>query len=128
MSASAKTSAANAQAMRRRTSPSSTVLPSTCSNRTNPPNAGSRGNGSKPPGINPICSNCLESDMRRPWHNAQLLLRLANILELPVLVTTQYSKGLGPTIPEIASLLPTHRHAIDKLEFGCFANNQFCTA
>ncbi len=61
-------------------------------------------------------------------HNAQLLLRLANILELPVLVTTQYSKGLGPTIPEIASLLPTHRHAIDKLEFGCFGNSQFCAA
>src|SRR5436305_2816726 len=66
MSASAKTSAANAQAMRRRTSPSSTVSPSTCSNRTNLPNAGSKANGSKPPGTNPICSNCLESDMRRP--------------------------------------------------------------
>src|SRR5712691_1476565 len=73
MSASAKTSAANAQAMRRRTSPSSTVLPSTCSNRTNPPNAGSRGNGSKPPGINPICSNCLESDMRRPCQDFETL-------------------------------------------------------
>ena len=61
-------------------------------------------------------------------HNAQLLLRLANILELPVLVTTQYSKGLGPTIPEIASLLPAHAQAIEKVEFGCFSNNQFCAA
>lgn len=60
--------------------------------------------------------------------NAQLLLRLAQILELPVLVTTQYSKGLGPSVPEITSLLPAHARAIDKLEFGCFGNGEFCSA
>ena len=37
--------------------------------------------------------------------NSQLLIRLAKILDLPVMVTTQYSKGLGATVPEIASLL-----------------------
>ena len=58
-------------------------------------------------------------------HNAQLLVRLAAILNLPVLVSTQYSKGLGQTIPEISSLL-THVHAVDKLEFGCFSNDKFC--
>lgn len=56
--------------------------------------------------------------------NAQLLIRLANILEIPVVVTTQYVKGLGPTVPEIASLLVGTR-PIDKLEFGCFGCNQF---
>src|SRR5690348_103559 len=56
--------------------------------------------------------------------NSQLLIRLAKILDLPVLVTTQYSKGLGATVPEIASLLEGVA-AIDKLEFGCFGSEQF---
>src|SRR5579871_4753455 len=57
--------------------------------------------------------------------NAQLLIRMANILEFPTLVSTQYTRGLGPTVPEIASLLSL-RHPIDKLEFSCFSNDQFC--
>ncbi len=57
--------------------------------------------------------------------NAQLLIRLANILELPTLVSTQYTRGLGPTVPEIASLLSLPQ-PIDKLEFSCFSNDQFC--
>ena len=56
--------------------------------------------------------------------NSQLLIRLAKILELPILVTTQYSKGLGSTVPEIASLLEGVT-AVDKLEFGCFGSEQF---
>jgi len=56
--------------------------------------------------------------------NSQLLIRLAKILGLPVMVTTQYSKGLGPIVPEIASLL-TDIAAIDKLEFSCFGSDQF---
>ena len=56
--------------------------------------------------------------------NSQLLIRLAKILSIPLVVTTQYSKGLGSTVPEIASLL-TDVPAIDKLEFGCFGSDQF---
>jgi hypothetical protein len=37
--------------------------------------------------------------------NSQLLIRLAGVLRIPVLVSTQYAKGLGQTVPEIASLL-----------------------
>jgi len=59
--------------------------------------------------------------------NSQLLIRLANILQIPVLLTTQYARGLGETVPEIASLLP-ETAAIDKLEFGCFGKDQFCSA
>ena len=58
--------------------------------------------------------------------NAQLLLRLSQILKLPVLAATQYTKGLGPVVPEIASLLPAA--AFDKLEFNCFGSEQFCSA
>jgi nicotinamidase-related amidase len=56
--------------------------------------------------------------------NSQLLIRLAKILDLPVMVTTQYSKGLGPTVREIASLL-TDVPSTDKLEFSCFGSDQF---
>src|SRR5438552_6526033 len=35
--------------------------------------------------------------------NSQLLIRLAGILKMPTLLTTQYSKGLGNTVPEVAS-------------------------
>lgn len=59
--------------------------------------------------------------------NAQLLIRLADILKMPAIVTTQYSKGLGNTIPEIASLLP-HTEVLDKLAFSCFGSDAFCTS
>jgi|SRR5271167_1145069 len=56
--------------------------------------------------------------------NAQLLIRLAKILSIPTMVTTQYSKGLGATVPEIASLLSDVR-TIDKVEFSCFGSDEF---
>jgi len=59
--------------------------------------------------------------------NSQLLIRLAKILKLPVLVTTQYEKGLGQTVPDIASLLPDQT-IYDKQEFSCFANEAFRSA
>jgi nicotinamidase-related amidase len=66
-------------------------------------------------------------EKERLVRNAQLLVRLADILSLPIIVSTQYVKGLGPTIPEIASLLPTVE-TVDKLEFGSFANGDYCSA
>jgi nicotinamidase-related amidase len=59
--------------------------------------------------------------------NSQLLIRAAKVLEIPLVVTTQYSQGLGPVVPEIASLLGSAQ-PIDKLEFGCFASNEFRSA
>jgi len=59
--------------------------------------------------------------------NAQLLLRLAAILEIPTLVTTQYAKGLGNTVPEIASLL-RNAEPYDKTSFSCFGSGEFCGA
>jgi len=58
--------------------------------------------------------------------NAQLLIRLAGILKIPALVTTQYQKGLGNTVPEIAALLP-ETPSLDKLTFGCFGSEAFCS-
>ena len=58
--------------------------------------------------------------------NSQLLIRLASVLKMPALVTTQYSRGLGGTVPEVASLLPDAR-PIDKLAFSCFGSDIFCS-
>ncbi len=59
--------------------------------------------------------------------NSQLLVRFAQIFNIPVLLTTQYVKGLGPVVPEIASLVPGGA-AIDKLEFDCFGKDAFSSA
>jgi nicotinamidase-related amidase len=66
-------------------------------------------------------------EKERVLRNAQLLVRLADILQLPVIVSTQYEKGLGQTVAEISSLLPDMR-PLDKLEFGCFGNSEYCSA
>jgi len=58
--------------------------------------------------------------------NAQLLIRAAGILKIPALVSTQYAKGLGGTVPEVASLLP-ETEAIDKTLFSCFGSDVFCS-
>jgi nicotinamidase-related amidase len=58
--------------------------------------------------------------------NVQLLTRLAGIVKIPALVTVQYAKGLGNTVPEVASLLPDSS-PIDKLTFSCFGSEAFCS-
>jgi nicotinamidase-related amidase len=62
-------------------------------------------------------------DRERVVRNSLLLLRLARTLGLPVVLTTQYAKGLGPTIPEVlheAGVPP-----LDKVSFGCFGDDAF---
>ena len=65
-------------------------------------------------------------EKERLVRNAQLLIRLAGILKMPALVTTQYMKGLGNTVPEISSLLPD-TPSVDKLMFSCFGSDVFCS-
>jgi len=56
--------------------------------------------------------------------NAVLLLRLADVLALPVLLTTQYSRGLGPTVPEVLAAA-AGAAPLDKVSFGCFGSPEF---
>ena len=65
-------------------------------------------------------------EKERLVRNVQLLIRLAGILKIPALVTTQYAKGLGNTVPEIVSTLPD-TPPIDKLMFSCFGSDVFCS-
>ena len=58
--------------------------------------------------------------------NVQLLIRLAGILKMPAIVTTQYAKGLGNTVPQVASMLPESA-PLDKMTFSCFGSDVFCS-
>src|SRR5438477_9372845 len=58
--------------------------------------------------------------------NSQRPIRLAGILKMPTIVSTQYAQGLGNTVPEIASLLPGTQ-PIDKHMFSCFGSDVFCS-
>lgn len=63
------------------------------------------------------------SDRSLVVHNAVRLIQGANLLHIPVFATEQYPKGLGPSVPEIAELVPdrpskTLFHGYDALRFG----------
>ncbi|NJN67215.1 MAG: hydrolase [Chloroflexaceae bacterium] len=59
--------------------------------------------------------------------NLTTLIRGAHVLELPIILTEQYPKGLGPTIPEIADLLPGIQ-PISKVAFSCCGEERFMQA
>ncbi|MFH0844334.1 MAG: hydrolase [Pseudomonadota bacterium] len=46
------------------------------------------------------------------------LLRLSTLYNIPVILTEQYPKWLGPTLPEVRELLPSYG-PIEKLHFNC---------
>jgi nicotinamidase-related amidase len=60
----------------------------------------------------------------RVVRNAILLLRVVRALGVPVLATTQYSKGLGPIVEAVAAEVPDF-DPIDKVSFGCFGDTGF---
>src|SRR5258708_32194132 len=59
-------------------------------------------------------------EKERLVRNAQLLVRLADILSLPVIVSTQYEKGSARTVEEISSLLPETK-TVGQLELRSFS-------
>jgi nicotinamidase-related amidase len=50
--------------------------------------------------------------------NCTRLIKGLRIIGIPLLVTQQYSKGLGETIPEIAALIPDFSF-MEKRDFSC---------
>lgn len=56
--------------------------------------------------------------------NSLLLIRLASVLDLPVILTTQYRKGLGEIAPEVTLAAPG-AVPLDKVAFGCFGSEEF---
>src|SRR5210317_2025144 len=60
-------------------------------------------------------------EAERVVRNTSLLIHCARTLDMPILATTQYKKGLGPYVPELEELI-TEVPCIDKIEFNAFAN------
>lgn len=58
------------------------------------------------------------------FENVQKMIKGAQALGLPLLLTEQNPRGLGPTIPEIADLVPGVRR-ISKLSFSCCGDEVF---
>jgi len=50
--------------------------------------------------------------------NTQHLIELAKMMNIPLVVTEQYPKGLGRTVPELQSLIPGSK-PIEKISFNC---------
>jgi nicotinamidase-related amidase len=66
-------------------------------------------------------------DRREVTANCLHLIEAARLLHMPVLVTEQYPKGLGPTVREIREALPSYR-PIEKLTFDCCREAPFMDA
>ncbi len=59
-------------------------------------------------------------------HDTQILINAAHRLGLPIVVSQQYPKGLGPTMAPIEDALAgVSAHRFDKLEFSACASDQF---
>jgi len=52
------------------------------------------------------------------------LVELAKMIHLPVMVTEQYPRGLGTTVPEIREALPFYR-PVEKMTFDCCGQPAF---
>ena len=51
-----------------------------------------------------------------------VLIRAARILEIPIVWTEQYVKGLGSTVEPIAEVLRGAAEPMEKMAFGCFGD------
>jgi nicotinamidase-related amidase len=64
------------------------------------------------------------NEMKSISRQCGILLQAAKLLEIPILYTEHYPKGLGPTIPELMPQLATTAR-IEKTAFSCPAEPGF---
>lgn len=67
-------------------------------------------------------------DSARVVRNAGMLLKGAAALSVPVLLTEQYPRGLGPTVEAVRADLPAGTPVIEKITFGCTGEPAFNAA
>jgi len=58
-------------------------------------------------------------------NNNNILLRAANELDIPVIHSEQYPKGLGNTVTAIAEVLPETSNTVTKTSFACSDSEGF---
>ncbi len=66
--------------------------------------------------------------MDRVLTNTERLIRFARILDIPIVVTEHYPKGLGGTVAEVTGLLGDDFAPIEKISFSCCGCEDFNTA
>src|SRR5688572_15851095 len=59
----------------------------------------------------------------RVIRNAEILLQAAGALSLPVTLTEQYRKGLGPTVDPVLARLPTAARTFEKAAFSGYSDD-----
>ena len=68
----------------------------------------------------------MDSDHREEvMRNLKVLAATAQRLQLPTMVTEQYPKGLGHTLPEMKAALPAGLEPIEKVAFSCWGVETF---
>lgn len=66
-----------------------------------------------------------ESTRERILRNTEILTRSAALLDVPLLLTEQYPRGLGPTVGEVRGWLPEGCVATEKTAFSCYGDEGF---
>lgn len=66
--------------------------------------------------------------LNRVVYNSSLLARSAGLLDVPVLRTEQYPKGLGPTVADLTPALPEASQSFEKTTFSCLGAPGFAQA
>ena len=64
----------------------------------------------------------------RMVHGVRTLIAAAALMDVPVLATEQYPKGVGRTQPEVAEGLPAATPIIEKMSMSCCGQPRFVAA
>lgn len=70
-----------------------------------------------------LCRAMDENVLAHLVKNAGILIDTANELKMPVIVTEQYVKGLGETLPELKEKIASA--ALEKMAFSCCGDDRF---
>jgi len=65
----------------------------------------------------------LEKD--RLLKNVLKLVKTCKMLDVPIIITEQYPKGMGKTVPELVNELGDQYRPIEKTSFSCFGCREF---
>lgn len=66
-----------------------------------------------------LCQTMPDKVIKRLVKNSNNILTAANIIDIPVIVTEQYPKGLGATHPDIIANLSEDSKTFEKTQFSC---------
>lgn len=69
-----------------------------------------------------------EETRRLLLRNSSILLEAATLLDIPILASEQYPRGLGRTEASLAQNFPATLQSFEKVQFSCYAVDDFTQA